>query len=207
MKILVVDDHPLIISGCANLFAKFDGVNLYDANTGKSGYTMYLRKKPNVSIIDITLPDMSGFELISKIKRHNGSAKTIVLSMNNDSAFAIKAKDIGADGFISKDEEPQRLIDTIQKILSGNSNIFTKPFKTAHNSKVTKNTFRWHMLNAKERAILKLIGSGMRPRDISLSLGISPKTVANNCTNIKSKLGLRSSHELSQKAYEYKFLL
>jgi DNA-binding NarL/FixJ family response regulator len=207
MKILVVDDHPLIISGCVNLFAKFDGITLYDAKTGNSGFKMYISKRPSISIIDITLPDMSGFELISKIKKHEVTARTIVLSTTNDSAFATKAKDIGADGFVSKDDEPQKLIDAIQNILSGSSSFFTSYNKIIHNRKVNKNTFKWQILNTRERAILKLIGSGMRPRDISLNLGLSPKTISNNCTNMKRKLGLSSSHELSQRAYEYKSIL
>src|SRR4051812_31714627 len=86
-KVLIVDDHPVVLAGCRSLFASDNTVKIEEANDAKSGYRAYLARKPDVTVIDIKLPDVSGFELMRRIRKDDPEARIIMFSMNDDPAL------------------------------------------------------------------------------------------------------------------------
>ena len=90
-RVLIVDDHPVVLSGCRSLFASDSTVKIDEATDARSGHRAYLSRKPDVTVIDITLPDVSGFELMRRIRKDDPDAKIIILSMNDDPAFVVRA--------------------------------------------------------------------------------------------------------------------
>src|SRR3954465_5991233 len=83
-KVLIVDDHPVVLSGCRSLFASDNTVKIEEATDAKSGHRAYLAKKPDVTVIDIKLPDVSGFELMRRIRKDDPEDRIIMFSMTND---------------------------------------------------------------------------------------------------------------------------
>jgi DNA-binding NarL/FixJ family response regulator len=83
-RVLIVDDHPVVLSGCRLLFASDKSVKVDDASDAKSGHRAYMARKPDVTVIDINLPDVSGFELMRRIRKEDPDAKIIMFSMNDD---------------------------------------------------------------------------------------------------------------------------
>src|SRR4051794_372996 len=106
-RLLVVDDHPVVLSGCRSLFASDSSVKIEEAADAKSGHRAFITKRPDVTLIDIKLPDVSGFELMRRIRKDDPDAKIIMFSMNDDPAFVVRAIEMGAQGYVSKSDDPR----------------------------------------------------------------------------------------------------
>ena len=98
MRVLIVDDHPVVLSGCRSLFASDSNVKIDEATDARSGHRAYFSRKPDVTVIDIKLPDVSGFELMRRIRKDDPDAKIIMFSMNDDPAFVVRPIELGAQG-------------------------------------------------------------------------------------------------------------
>jgi DNA-binding NarL/FixJ family response regulator len=85
-KVLIVDDHPVVVSGCKSLFASDSSVRIEGAGNAKAGYQAFVQDKPDIVVIDIKLPDVSGFELMRQIRKEDPDARIIMFSMNDDGA-------------------------------------------------------------------------------------------------------------------------
>ena len=96
MRILIVDDHPIVASGCRTVFADDPDIILLEAADAESGERAFVAEKPDLCVIDINLPTVSGFELARRILTRDASARLIMFSMNDDPVFAARAIDIGA---------------------------------------------------------------------------------------------------------------
>jgi DNA-binding NarL/FixJ family response regulator len=101
-RILIVDDHPVVLSGCRSLFASDRSVRIEEASDAKSGHRAFVQKRPDLTVIDIKLPDVSGFELMRRIRKDDPDARIIMFSMNDDPAFVVRAIELGAQGYLSK---------------------------------------------------------------------------------------------------------
>src|SRR4030095_1076382 len=119
ISVLIVDDHPVVLSGCRSLFASDSTVKIHVATDAKSGHRAYVSRKPDVTVIDIKLPDVSGFELMRRIRKENPDAKIIMFSMNDDPAFVVRAVAIGAQGYVSKGDDPRMLVKAVKKVAAG----------------------------------------------------------------------------------------
>ena len=116
--VLIVDDHPVVLSGCRSLFASDSAVKIEEATDAKSGHRAYVTKRPDVTVIDIKLPDVSGFELMRRIHK-DADAKIIMLSMNDDPAYVVRAIEFGAQGYVSKGDDPRMLVKAVRKVAAG----------------------------------------------------------------------------------------
>lgn len=207
MKILIVDDHPVIISGCSAMFAAEGDYEIFDASDADSGFEAFLKHKPSICIVDISLPGKSGFDLLKQIIEYDNKAKIIIFSMNDDPVFAARALKLGAKGYVTKNDNPFLLLDAINTVKSGKTFLMPRMAEVLSGLRGDKKDDIWALLSDREREIFKLLGEGMQLREIADSLGVSYKTVANACSIIKNKLELRSMGELTQKAFEYKSMI
>jgi two-component system, NarL family, invasion response regulator UvrY len=207
MKILIVDDHPVIIAGCRSMFAAEDNYEIIDANDTDSGFEAFVNHNPDLCIIDISLPGKSGFDLVQRIIERNRDAKIIIFSMNDDPVFASRALRLGARGYVTKNDNPYLLLEAINVVMSDKKYLMPKFTEALSIQNDLKNYDIWTMLTEREREIFKLLGTGMKIREIAQETGISYKTVANTCSIIKNKLKLQTIGELSQMALEYKDII
>ena len=122
-RVLIVDDHPVVLSGCRTLFASDHSIRIDEATDAKSGHRAYVSKRPDVTVIDISLPDVSGFELMRRIRKDDPDAKIIMFSMNDDPAFVVRAVELGAQGYVSKGDDPRMLVKAVRKVAAGENYI------------------------------------------------------------------------------------
>src|ERR1700721_1670711 len=119
MRVLIVDDHPIVASGCRALFAGDGDIAILEAPDAESGERLFVAEQPDVCVLDINLPTVSGFELARRILARNASARIIMFSMNDDSVFAARAIEIGAKGYVSKSGDPDDLVAAIREVGNG----------------------------------------------------------------------------------------
>jgi DNA-binding NarL/FixJ family response regulator len=201
-RILIVDDHPVVVSGCRSLFASDDSVKIDEASDAKSGYRAYVQKRPNVAVIDIRLPDVFGFELMRRIRKDDPGARIIMFSMNEDPAFVVRAIEMGAQGYISKSDDPRLFAKAVRKVAAGDK--FISPHLaeavTFMGAAIKANPSA--QMNARELEILRLLGRGSKIVEVADALGISYKTVANTTSLLKQKLGAKNHSDLVRIAVE-----
>src|SRR4051812_9975265 len=119
MRVLIVDDHPIVASGCRALFADDPEIVILEAPDAEIGERVYAARHPHICVIDINLPTVSGFELARRLLARDASARIIMFSMNDDPAFAARAIEIGAKGYVSKAGDPYDLVEAIREVSNG----------------------------------------------------------------------------------------
>jgi DNA-binding NarL/FixJ family response regulator len=201
-RILIVDDHPVVVSGCRSLFASDDSVKIDEAGDAKSGHKAFVTRRPDVTIIDINLPDVSGFELMRRIRKDDPDAKIIMFSMNDDPAFVVRAVEMGAQGYVAKGEDPRMLMKAVRKVASGDNFISPQLAEAVTFSGASIKANPASQMSPRELEILRLLGRGDKIVEVADALGISYKTVANITSLLKQKLGAKNHSDLIRIAVE-----
>ena len=202
MRILIVDDHPIVASGCRTVFADDPEIILLEAADAEGGKRAFVAEKPDLCVIDINLPTVSGFELARRILTRDASARLIMFSMNDDPVFAARAIDIGAKGYVSKTGDPNDLVEAVREV--GNGGVYLPP-AIARNVAFARPGFAQNPLSkltSREMEILRLLSSGKSLSEIAWLVHSSYKTVANTSSIMRQKLGVRTSAELVRLAIE-----
>lgn len=196
MRVLIVDDHPIVASGCRALMAGDTDLEILDASNAETGLEVFLAERPDVSVLDINLPGVSGFELAKRMLAQKRCARIIMFSMNEDPIFAVRAIECGARGYVSKSGDPADLVTAIREVGSGG--VFLPPViaQGIAFARLTSAESRLAKLTLREIEILRLLGSGKSLGEIAWMIKASYKTVANNSSIIRQKLGARTSSEL-----------
>jgi two-component system invasion response regulator UvrY len=202
MRILIVDDHPIVASGCRALLAGNQDIAVLEASDAESGEEAFVAERPDICVLDINLPGVSGFELARRILAHDGAARIIMFSMNDDPIFAVRAIETGAKGYVSKSGDPSDLVEAIRKV--GDGGVFL-PSAIAQSIAFAGPGFADNpvaKLTAREMEILRLLGAGKSLSEIAWLVHASYKTIANTSSIMRQKLGLRSPAELVRFAIE-----
>ena len=201
-RVLIVDDHPVVLSGCRSLFAGDASIKIEEAGDAKSGHRAFIRKKPDVTIIDINLPDVSGFELMRRIRKYDPGARIIMFSANNDPAFVVRAIEMGAQGYVSKGDDTRVLVKAVRKVAAGDNFISPELAEAVTFSGATIKANPASQMTARELEILRLLGRGDKIIEIADALDISYKTIANTTSLLKQKLGAKNHSDLIRIAVE-----
>ena len=196
MRVLIVDDHPIVVSGCKALLGADPGVSVVDADNGEAGYALYFSQSPDVAVIDINLPGQSGLELCRRILQRDPNAKLIVFSMNDDPVFAARAIEAGAKGYIAKNDDPLLFAGAVRMVAEGGVYLRPEMAREVAFLRSGPGSGQLSQLNARELEILRQLAAGHSMAQIAHILNVSYKTVANNCTALKQKLGARSAMDL-----------
>ena len=202
VKVLIVDDHPVILSGCRSLFAGDTSFSVEEAADAKSAQRAFSQKKPDVTVFDIILPDVSGFELMRRIRRDDPDAKIIMFSMNNDPAFVVRAVEMGAQGYVSKADDPRVLVRAVRKVAAGDNYISPDLAESVTFSSAAIKASPATQMTPRELEILRLLARGDKIIEVAEALDISYKTVANTTSLLKQKLGAKSHSDLIRIAVE-----
>jgi len=201
-KVLIIDDHPVVLSGCRALFASDSTVKIDEATDARSGHRAYVSRKPDVTVIDIKLPDVSGFELMRRIRKDDPDARIIMFSMNDDPAFVVRAIELGAQGYVSKGDDPRMLVKAVRKVAAGENFISPQLAEAVTFSGASIKANPASQMTARELEILRLLGRGDKIIEVADALEISYKTVANTTSLLKQKLGARNHADLVRIAVE-----
>lgn len=202
IHVLIVDDHPIVVSGCRALLADNPAIVIREACDAETGEASFVSEQPDVCVVDINLPGVSGFELARRLLRRDSAARIIMFSMNDDPIFAARAIEAGAKGYVSKSGDPSDLVTAIGDVAKGG--VFL-PASIAQNLAFGGSALassRLARLTAREIEILRLLGAGKSLSEIAWLVNASYKTVANTSSIIRHKLGVRTSSELVRVAIE-----
>ena len=202
MRVLIVDDHPIVASGCRTVLADEPEIVLLEASDAESAERVFLAEHPDMCVIDINLPTVSGFELARRLLAHSASARIIMFSMNDDPVIVARAIKIGAKGYVAKTGDPNDLVQAIREV--GKGGVYLPPAIARSiafaGPAVAKSPLS--KLNSREMEILRLLSSGKSLSEIAWLVHSPYKTVANTSSIIRHKLGVRTSAELVRLAIE-----
>src|SRR3981189_2095380 len=202
MRVLIVDDHPIVAPGCRALFANDPEMVILAASDAEGGERVFAAKYPHICVIDINLPTVSGFELARRILGRDASARIIMFSMNDDPVFAARAIEVGAKGYVAKTGDPQDLVEAIREV--GKGGVYLPP-AMARSIAFAGPAFGQSPLSkltSREMEILRLLSTGKSLSEIAWLIHSSYKTVANTSSIMRQKLGVRTSAELLRLAIE-----
>ena len=208
IKILVVDDHPIIRQGLAQLIdQEEDLVFAGEAHDAAEALQVIEKIKPDLAIVDISLKGKSGIELTKDILSRHPKMLVLMISMHDEPLYVERAFRAGAKGYFIKNEEIDNVVTAIRKVLEGEIYVSEKMrnhlvHKFISGDAKTDGSVP-QSLSDRELEVLQLVGQGLSTRQIADEVHISIKTVESHFANIKSKLDLKSSHELIQYAVKW----
>lgn len=160
MRILIVDDHPIVASGCRAVLADEGEIEILEAADAEDGECVFIVERPDLSIIDINLPTVSGFELARRILERAPEARIIMFSMNDDPAFAARAIECGAKGYVSKTGDPDDLVEAIRTVGGGGTYLPSAIARSIAFAGPALAQSPLSKLNAREMEILRLLSAG-----------------------------------------------
>lgn len=199
-KIFIVDDHPIMRQGIGQLINHEPDLQLIgEASDAASGLEGVIQTKPNLVIIDISLPGKNGLELIKDIRAVQRNVALLVHSMHDESLYVERVLRAGAQGYIMKHEGGKKVMDAIRKVLDGEiyvSDAMSAKILEIFSTRRSTVTDPVEGLSDRQFEIFQMIGLGKGTRTISEELKVSVKTVDAHRANIKEKLGLKSGNEL-----------
>jgi DNA-binding NarL/FixJ family response regulator len=202
-KVFLVDDHPLVREWLANVINQQADLVVCGQTEGREGCIEAIEKKrPDVVVVDISLKDCSGFDLISEIKQGFPRVEIIVLSMHESPLYARRALRAGATGYVVKRETTRIICKAIRDALNGTPYISQEANPLADGAAPSPEV-DLTLLSDRELEIFRFLGLGNSTRQISETLGISIKTVQVHCGNIREKLGIHGSTELHSAAVRW----
>jgi DNA-binding NarL/FixJ family response regulator len=195
--IVLVDDHAVVRAGVRRLLEQellFEVIG--EAESGEKAYQILAELKPDVMVMDLSMPGMGGLEAIRRILMRYEKAKILVLSMHEDLSFANQALKLGAKGYLTKNTLADDLVKSIETVTQGNVFLSDEIAKKMAMQSISGNQDPVHELSAREFEIFRLLAEGFDIDAIASTLNISSKTVSNYQTMIKQKLDINTPIEL-----------
>jgi DNA-binding NarL/FixJ family response regulator len=207
-SVFLVDDHPLVREWLTNLINQQPDLAVCgEAENAPEAMKAILATKPDVAIIDISLKDSSGIELIKDIKQCRPNVAMLVLSMHEESHYAERALRAGARGYIMKRETTRKVITAIRQVLAGqlavSESVASSMAAQFVSGKSLATQTPGEQLSDRELEVFELLGQGQGTRQIGERLHVSVKTVQAYCARIKEKLNLGSATELLREAVRW----
>lgn len=204
MRVLIVDDHPIIVAGCSAMLASEGDIEVLDARDAETGLAAFIAHRPDITVVDIAMPGVSGFELTRRILQEDAAARIVVFSMNDDPIFAARAIEAGARGYVTKNDDPYLLLTAVREVAEGGVFLMPKIANRLAFDRSGAGAGPLAALTARELEILRMLGSGLGMTEIAEATQVSYKTIANSCSIMKRKLGARTPMELMRIALEQK---
>ena len=207
-KIVIVDDHPIIRQGLAELINQEDDLVVCgQAEDAHQAMKTISKQEPVLIVVDVSLKDSNGIELIKDIKVQHPDTTVLVLSMHDESVYAERALRAGANGYIMKQEASEKIIQAIRMVLDGQVYLSDKMAANVMNKLVGAKTDAGvsaiDRLSDRELEVFTLLGQGRGTRQIAQKLHLSIKTIETYRAHIKEKLNLADATELLQHAIQW----
>ena len=202
-RVMLVDDHAIVRSGFRRLLEEYPRIDVVaEAGSGDEAYRAFVEHRPDVLVLDISMPDTSGLALMQRLFARAPDARVIIFSMHDDAGMAERAMDAGARGYVTKSNAPEVLVKAVYEVAAGR--LFLSQ-DIAHVLAVSRYAGRpdpLKLLSTREFEIFRQLVAGRAPSDIARALNLSAKTIANYHTLIKQKLGVATDIELMRIALQ-----
>lgn len=207
IQVLVIDDHPIFRAGIIDrLSAKDSQIEVVgEGSNGLEAYELAKKYRPNVILMDISMPDMNGIEATKKISSEFPEIEIIILSVYDDDQYINASLEAGASGYLLKSVEAQELRDSIMKVANGGSALSPTIARKVL-SRISRGGTEVHGLSEREIQVLKMAAKGSSNKSIARGLFLSVRTVEAHLHNIFEELGVSSRTEAVTKAVRNKWI-
>jgi DNA-binding NarL/FixJ family response regulator len=210
IKIVIADDHPLVRDGLRRAIEAAANLKVVaEAGDGQTALDRILALKPDVAVLDIDMPVMSGFDVARALREQGIPTAVIFLTIHREEDFFNEALDLGAQGYVLKDSAASDIVTGIKAVADGQH--FTSPAMTSYLVNRSRRTAEFRRskptlddLTPTERQVLRLIADYKTSKEIADELGVSHRTIETHRANISAKLELRGSHSLMKFALSHK---
>jgi two-component system invasion response regulator UvrY len=207
-RILIADDHAIVREGLKRIVQQTSDI-LVVAEAGNAAETMEKVRKLELDLLllDITMPDRSGLDVLMEVKRDYPSLKVLILSFHPEDQYALRMLKAGASGYVTKESASDELVQAIRKVAQGGRYLSTSLAERLVFDMVEESDSPLHeLLSNREFQVFSLIASGKTVKELGEELSLSVKTISTNRTRIMEKMGLRNNSEFTQYAIKHKLL-
>ena len=189
IRVMLVDDHPVVRTGYRRLLEQGGDIAVVaEAGNGETAYGLHLEHAPDVCVTDLSMPGIGGLELLRKLLARDAGARVLVFSMHDTPQLIARALDGGACGFVSKQADPEHLVDAVRAAHIGRRYLDPHSAPGVLQGTARMEAERLSSLSQREFEIFRLLAEGRSAADCARLLHVSSKTVANHQTCIKEKL-------------------
>jgi DNA-binding NarL/FixJ family response regulator len=207
-KIFLVDDHPLVREWLTTLINQQPDLTVCgECGSAPEALEAIRKTKPDIAIVDLSLKDSSGIDLIKNLKDLEPRVSVLVLSMHEEAVFAERALRAGAKGYIMKRESTKKVIEAVRRVLEGKLYVSESVTEAITTRSISGRQLEMRTpiqeLSDRELEVFEMLGQGLGTRQIAENLRVSIKTVQVYCARIKEKMGLGSATELLREAIRW----
>jgi len=193
--VLVVEDHAIVRAGISRLLGERGDIEVLQASTGEAALEQIGARAFALVILDLNLPGLAGLELLRRIVRQAPAVPVLIFTQHTEAIYATRALETGARGFVSKNANPEELLEAVDTILKGGTAIEKDVAAEMALHDLAEDAYL-KPLTERDLEILRLLSAGDSLSEIADKLGIAYKTVANTLSRIKEKLGVGQTSEL-----------
>ena len=189
IKLLLVEDHHIVRRGLVFFLKTREEFEIVgEAENGEEAFTFVQTKRPDVVLMDLSMPKMDGIEATKQIKQYDETIKILILSSFSEQDYVLPALEAGADGYQLKEVQPEQLVASIIAIYEGNANFHPKVTPALLGRSAVKKENPFSMLTKREQEVLQEIAKGRSNKEIAAELHITEQTVKTHVSNILAKL-------------------
>jgi two-component system, NarL family, invasion response regulator UvrY len=197
VTVLLVDDHAVVREGYRRLLERGGNIEVIgEADTADVALERFRDLAPQVVVMDIAMPGVSGVEAMRRMLAQNPSTRVLMFSMYEDAIFANRALQAGAYGYVTKASAPNVLVDAVLTVARGKPYLSADIAQALAQRNALADSPSADALSAREFEVLRLVVQGLPIKEIAKTLGLTPKTVSNHQSAIKQKLGAESAVQL-----------
>jgi len=201
ISVLLVDDHEVVRAGYHRLLETNPGIRVIaEATNGEEACQRYLQYHPDVVVMDLTMPGISGLEASRRILAHDAAAKILVFSVHENEIMLSRALDMGIKGYISKRSASRVMIEAVRQVAAGEIYIGLEMMSYLVRHKTSTDSASVAGLSTREFEVFQLLVDSKSVNEIAELLKLSPKTIGHHVAHIKTKLGISSIAELTRLA-------
>lgn len=191
IEVLLADDHEVVRAGYHRLLESNTDIRVIaEANSGEQAFKRYMQYRPDVTIMDLTMPGIGGLEASRLILAHDTDAKILIFSVHENEVLLSRALDTGVQGYISKRSASREMIDAVRKVAVGEMYIGQEMMPYLVKRKATPDSESVSGLTSREFEVFQLMVDSRSVNEIADLLHLSPKTVGHHVSRIKTKLGI-----------------
>jgi two-component system, NarL family, nitrate/nitrite response regulator NarL len=196
-RILLADDHPLMLSGIDSLLAHTDYEVIARLTDGNTALAAILASRPDIALIDVSMPGLSGTQILRTLRSAGSAVKVVILTAHLDDEDLLEAMRAGVEGIVHKDGGARQLVECLDKVATGGRWIPRDILIRVSELRRARADDPLNQLSTREREIAELVAQGMRNRAISEELGLTEGTVKVYLNRVYEKLGISSRTELA----------
>lgn len=207
IRVLLVDDHPLVRDGISSRLQEEAHIEVVgQAGNGREAIAQANQLRPDVVLMDISMPVMDGLEATRRFKTELPEVRVLILSMHDDQEYIVKLMQDGANGYVLKDVSSDELIRAIEAVHQGSTYFSAGASQSLFNNFAGAAEGQSPVLTRREETVLRLIADGQCNKEIARTLNISVRTVETHRQNIKNKLDIHTAAGLARYAIEHKLV-